>query len=104
MNTMRTRRDTITSSKLTLGCFGFLMMMIVAYLYFLNMSVVQVVMRTDYVKQQHELSAEIAQLEATFIGSQHAVAARIATLEGYNTDIPKVFVSRSQSSLVLNSN
>ena len=99
-----TRRDTIKYSKRTAFCFCLLVSAIVAYLYFLNMSVVQVVMRTEHVQQQREISADIALLEARYIEAQHAVAARIASLEGYDTNTRKVFVSREQASLVLSSN
>lgn len=78
--------------------------MIVFYLYFLNMSVVQVVVRSEHVQAQRELRGEIAELEARYIEAQHQVAAKIATLEGYDTDTAKIFVSREQSSLVLSSN
>ena len=98
---MRTRRDTINHSRVTFGCFAFLVGTIVLYLYFLNTSVVQVVMRTEYVQQQHELNTEIAMLEASYIEAQHTIATRIATLEGYNVETPKIFISREQSSLVL---
>ena len=98
---MKTSRDTIKNSKITFGCVGFLTSMVIMYLYFLNMSVVQVVMRTDYVQQQQELKTEIAMLEASYIEAQHTIASRIATLEGYNTDTAKIFVSREQASLVL---
>lgn len=98
---MDTRRDTITHSKVTFGCVALLVAMIVMYLYFLNMSVVQVVMRTDYIQQQNKLNAEIAMLEASYIEAQHTIASRIATLEGYDTDTVKIFVSRQTPSLVL---
>jgi len=94
-------RDTIKHSVLTMGAVGLLVSMIVLYLYFLNMSVVQVVMRTEHVQTQHELQTEIAMLEARYIESQHTVASRIATLEGYDTNTDKIFVSRKQASLVL---
>ena len=98
---MGTRRDTLKYSKATLGCVGLLVSMVVLYLYFLNMSVVQVVMRTDHVQQQNGLNAEIAMLEASYIEAQHGVASQIADLEGYNVDTPKIFVAREQSSFVL---
>lgn len=101
---MNTRRDIIRNSKTTIGSVGLLVGMIVMYLYFLNMSVVQVVMRTDFVRQQHELSADIASLDARYIEAQHTIAARIATLEGYSKDTPKIFVSRQAASLVLRDN
>lgn len=98
---MKSSRDTIKNSKATIICVGLLFGMIVLYLYFLNMSVVQVVMRTDFVQQKQELNTEIAQLEAAYIESQHKIAARIATLDGYDTNTPKIFVSRDGASLVL---
>jgi len=98
---MKKSRETLTRSKVTLGCTGFLVAMIVLYLYFLNMSVVQVVMRTEFVDQQRETQAAIALLESEFIEAQHAIAARVATLEGYDTNTEKVFVSRTQASFVL---
>lgn len=101
---MKKSRDTIKPSSITLVCVGILVSMIVLYLYFLNMSVVQVVMRTEHTQKQNSLNNEIARLEASYIKSQHIVATRIATLDGYNTTAPKVFVSREQASLVLGSN
>ena len=99
---MRSSRDTISYSKVTLGSVGLLIGMIVLYLYFLNMSVVQVVMRTEQVQKQHQLNTEISVLEAAYIEAQHTIANRIASLEGYNTNTPKIFVSRDQASFVLN--
>lgn len=101
---MGTRRETINSSNITFCCFGLLVTSIVLYLYFLNMSVVQVVMRTEHVQAGRELNAEIAMLEASYIEAQHVIASRIASLEGYNTSAEKVFVSRESSSFVLSGN
>lgn len=100
---VKNRRDTITYSKATLACVCLLVGMIVLYLYFLNMSVVQVVMRTDYVKQQNDLGAELAILDAKYIETQHVIASRIATMDNYNTSAEKIFVSREQPSLVFGS-
>lgn len=101
---MNTRRATIKSSNATFLCLTLLVLTVVSYLYFLNMSVVQVVMRTEYIQEQNKISAEIAMLEARYIESQHKVATRIASLDGYNTEIEKIFVSRKQDSLVLGGN
>ena len=98
---MATSRDTIKYSKTTLGCVGLLVSTIVLYLYFLNLSVVQVVMRTEQVQRQQDLGAEIAMLESLYIKAQHSIAARIATLDGYDTNTEKIFVSRKQASFVL---
>jgi hypothetical protein len=98
---MRTRRDTIKTSNVTLGCIGLLVAMIVLYLYFLNMSVVQVVMRTENIQKQSHLHTEIAQLEALYIESQHVIASRIGMSAKDDSSAEKVFVSREQASLVL---
>ncbi len=101
---MKTSRITIKSSNLTLAYMGILVSMIVLYLYFLNMSVVHVVMRTQYEQEQNKFNAEIALLESSYIEAQHKIASRISSLEGYSRDIPKIFVSREGESLVLGNN
>ena len=101
---MKNRRDKISNSNITLSCILLLVTSVVLYLYFLNLSVVQVVMRTEHERDKNTLNNEIALLEATYIKSQHVVASRIASLDGYNTEVPKVFVSREQASLVFGSN
>lgn len=98
---MKKSRDTIAYSKLSLGTFCTLMGLVFCYLYFLNLSVVEVVLRTEYAQQQNELRTEIALLEARYIEAQHTIAERIASLEGYDTDVAKIFVSREAASLVL---
>lgn len=90
-------REIIGNQKLTLTCVGLLILMVVLYLYFLNMSVAQVVIRTEFVQQQNKLNNEIAMLEADYIQSQHKVASRISTLDGYDTSTEKIFVSRKQT-------
>lgn len=101
---MNTRREKIKPSKITLASVGLLVGMIILYLYFLNMSVVQVVMRTEHMQKQKSLNTEIASLESAYIKSQHVIASRIATLDSYNSDSDKIFVSRDQASLVFGSN
>ena len=101
---MKKSRDTISYSKITVLSLLLLVMAVVAYLYFLNMSVVQVVMRTEAIQSQNQLQADIARLEATYIEAQHVIAARIATMDSYDTDTPKIFVSREQASVALSRN
>lgn len=99
---MRNYQANTRHSRITLACTGLLLSMVVLYLYFLNMSVVQVVMRIEHVQKQHELNAEIASLEAKFIEAQHGVATKIGTLDSYDTDSNKIFVSREQAKIVMN--
>ncbi len=101
---MNTRRETIKESRVTIACFVLLIGTLVAYLYFLNMSVVHVVMRKEASQQISELKTEIAVLETSFIEAQHIIASRISTLQGYDTDTAKVFITRGESSLVLRDN
>lgn len=101
---MNTRRETIKESRITIACFVLLFAVLVAYLYFLNMSVVHVVMRKEASQDISALKTEIAVLETSFIEAQHIIANRIATLEGYDTDSAKVFVTRGETSLVLRDN
>ncbi len=101
---MNIRRETIKESRITIVAFALLIGSLVAYLYFLNMSVVHVVMRKEANQNISALKTEIAVLETSFIEAQHIIASRISTLEGYDTDTSKVFVTRGESSLVLRDN
>lgn len=97
---MSKSRDYKSEYKTTITIFGFLILSIVAYLYFLNVSVVHVVMRQDAVSEIKNLQTEIAMLESAYIEAQHTIASRIAVLDGYNTETPKIFVSRDSAGLV----
>lgn len=102
---MNTQRLSFNTSKQTYFGIVLLVLSIVAYLYFLNMSVVHVVMRKEASQEQNILRTEITMLETSYIEAQHAIAARIATLDGYNVETSKVFVSRENTdTLVLQSN
>lgn len=97
----KSRDTTNTYSKATVACFAVLVGMIFLYLYFLNLSVMQVVLRTDFTSQQSALQTEIALLEADYIDAQHTIVARIATLDGYDRDVEKIFVSRDVTNLAV---
>ncbi|GEM_PF-615727 len=97
-------RETITYSKTTIASSLLLLGMVVAYLYFLNMSVVQVVMRAEQVQLQRDLNMEIASLESRYIAVQHLITSRISDLGNFTTNSDKVFVSRDEARLVLRDN
>lgn len=101
---MVSSRETVKESRITLACFSLVILSIVAYLYFLNISVVHVVMRKEATHTISQLKTEIAVLETSFIDAQHIIADRIATLNGYDTDTAKIFVTRGDTSLVLRDN
>lgn len=94
---MSKSRDYKTQYRITLACFAVLVLSIVAYLYFLNVSVMHVVMRQDAASDIKALQTEIAILESSYIEAQHTIASRIATLDGYNTQTEKIFVSRNNT-------
>ena len=95
----------ISSLQQSYWCIGLLVTMMFAYLYFLNLSVVHVVMRKEATQEGNQLRTEIAMLETSYIDSQHRIADGIATAEGYNNvEIEKIFVTRGASSLVLKNN
>lgn len=102
---MNKQQFTFNSSNQTYLAILLLIASIIAYLYFLNISVVHVVMRKEAVHEQNELRTEIAMLETHYIEAQHAIAARIATLDGYNIETSKIFVNRDTAdTLVLRQN
>lgn len=76
----------------------------IAYLYFLNLSVVHVVMRKEADQTHNQLQADIAQLETRYIAAQHEIAGRIATLEGYQKEIKKTFISRADTDTLVRAN
>lgn len=77
---------------------------IAAYLYFLNVSVVHVVMRKEAMQEANSLRAEIATLETSYIEAQHKISKKIAETDGFKRDTEKIFVTRGESNLVLGSN
>jgi hypothetical protein len=94
----------LDSTHQTYFCLSLLVVSVVAYLYFLNVSVVHVVMRKEATQEQNRLRTEIAMLETSYIESQHKIADKIADLEGYSTETDKIFITRGQTGLVLRDN
>ena len=78
------------------GICALLVAAIAAYLYFLNMSVVHVVMRKEATQESAQLRAEIAMLETSFIEAKHTIAMRVASLEGFDQEVEKVFLARTE--------
>jgi hypothetical protein len=101
---MKKSREIAKPSKITMSCLGLLVTAVILYLYFLNMSVVQVVMRTEYMQEMNQLQTDISLLEADYIKAQHEVSTRLVQVDGYDISHEKIFVSREQARLVLGSN
>ena len=81
--------------------FGVLVLLVLSYMYFVSMSIVEVVMRQEASRDIRSLQTEIALLETTYIDAQHAISADIASLQGFVQTADKIFLDRTPSSLVL---
>ncbi len=98
------QRLQLNTGEQTLVLLTLLIASVGVYLYFLNLSVVHVVMRKEVIAQQNQIRTEIAGLETSYIEAQHKIAGRIAHLDGYSIDTAKIFVTRGEDSLVLRDN
>ena len=92
----------LNSSFITTIIFGLLLFSIFAYMYFLSLSVVHVVMRKEATAQIGELRSEIARLETSYIEAKHQISAKVANLDGFNQTDEKVFINKAEQNLVLN--
>jgi len=93
---MSQSREIITYSKQTLGLLLCLLAGAVAYVYFLNMSVVHVVIQKDTISEIQDTKNAIALLESEYITAQHLIANRMASIEGVVAERNKVFVWRGE--------
>lgn len=78
--------------------------MLALYVYFVSASVVQVVMRKEINQEISSISSHISKLEAQYIDEQHAVSDDVASMKGYVAIDDKVFIDRTESTLVLSNN
>lgn len=81
---------------------GCLSMLVVLYLYFLSASIVHVVMRQEINQTIDEGHTRVAALEQSYMKAQHELSANVANLDGYTKADDKIFLSRVPGTLVLN--
>lgn len=91
---MSKSRETISYSPYTLGLLALIGVGLVAYLYFLNLSVVHVVIRKEIMLELQNTKNQIALLETEYISAQHKIAANMAAVSEFQEDQTKVFVMR----------
>jgi len=91
---MSQSRETITYSKKTACLLLCLLAGMLAYVYFLNMSVVHVVIQKDTISEIQDTKNAIALLESEYITAQHLIANQMASIEGVVAERNKVFVWR----------
>lgn len=75
-----------------------------SYMYFVCLSVVNVVMRQEVDGEIRELTTAVGELEAQYIEKQHAVSGNIATAKGFITAERKIFIDKAVGTLVLSRN
>ena len=100
---LEVRREINANSRITLLLFVGCILAVITYVYFLNMSVVHVVLQKETIRETQDMKNHIALLEANYIEAQHTIAARMATMDGLMAERNKTFVERTpDSGLVLN--
>lgn len=80
---------------------GLMLALALLYIYFLFMSVVHVVIRTEIQHDVKAVASEIGEYERTYIASQHHVSQQLAVKTGYVAISEKDFIDRTQPHLVL---
>lgn len=73
--------------------FGVIVFGVLAYMYFLSLSVVHVVIRKEVLRDTNVLRSEIALLETKYIEANHIISTRVATLDGFTEVQNKVFIN-----------
>ncbi|MFT5832199.1 MAG: hypothetical protein ACI9SY_000582 [Candidatus Paceibacteria bacterium] len=94
---MTKSREIISYSPYTLGLIALIGAGLVGYLYFLNLSVVHVVIRKEVMLDLQDTKNQIALLETEYITAQHTIAAAMAEVSKFQEDQAKVFVMRGAS-------
>ncbi len=74
------------------------------YVYFVSASIHHVVMRKEIDHEISLLSSHVSELESSYIQAQHAVSADIASMHGFVQANHKIFVDRSDTTLVMSHN
>lgn len=76
-----------------------------AYIYFVSVSVADVVIRKDVDRKINTLATEVSILETTYIEMQHAINNDVASNRGFMPATSKVFIDmREDETLVLRDN
>ncbi len=78
-----------------MGCLLVLVMSVVAYMYFLSLSVVHVVMRKEVMQEINQLRSEIAFLESSYIEANHVISKRVALEPGFTSVQDKIFIHKT---------
>ncbi len=96
-----TTKKVFLTPQILAGLLGLcLVLLLVAYMYFLSASVVQVVLRKELQEKSRSLETDIAMLESTYLERQHTVSERIASVSNLSETSEKIFVTRAKATTV----
>ena len=77
--------------------------LVFSYIYLLSLTVVHVVMRKEADRNMSAVRSEISTLEASYMNAQHRISTEIAARGDLVAADQKIFINRSEKSLVLSS-
>lgn len=80
--------------------FAALVILFIAYVYFLCASVVHVVIRKEVMSELASVNSEVSRLEAEYIKRQHAVSDAVVEQKGFVAVAEKVFLERGDDTSV----
>jgi hypothetical protein len=100
---MNVKAIQVNNHLITSLCVGLLVFGIIAYMYFLSLSVVHVVMRKEATSRIGQMRSDIAALEASYIEARLQISSKVASLEGFSQNQEKIFINKEEQSLVLRS-
>ena len=81
-----------------------LITLVLVYMYLLSATVAHVVMQKEIRGELNKVHSDISVLESEYIALQHSVSGEIASLQGFVATGDKLFIDKSDTSLVLSSN
>ncbi len=88
--------------KFCLFLFCLATLLFTTYIYLISASVHHLIVRTELQQELRQINSQLSSLDARYIDAQHRISASIATLEGYTQPEVKIFIDRTEPSLVLN--
>ena len=83
---------------------AFLTLAFMMYMYFLCVSVVNIVIRKSIDIESTEVATHIKTLESRYIDAQGKVTKEAAVLHGFSSATDKTYITRKPANLVLNKN
>jgi len=80
---------------LTMALVSIIMLLVVAYVYFVAAAVLAAVMHQDHERTAMAVRSEIAELETQLITAQHTISSRLAVETDFAATEQKIFLERA---------